>query len=455
MLTIGFIFPSSDYLHDPFRGDPHTHFQVLTVIEYYFQNKVELHLIDLRGIKKEFALYHIPQCDVFLYSAYTLDIKEQLITLQNLKYHYPASKHIAGGPHTSVFQDECLKYFDALILGECEDLIVDVINDINSLKLQKIYRQITPIDINKYPIPSRRYLPKTTIARKGLMSLKSKRDFDDIYGTTVIFSRGCPYQCYFCAMPQLKHLSSGVRYRNPQFVKNEIEYLKHDYNIKGINLLDEIGIPLNPKFATEYLEAIGSTDIVWRGQCRVDGISADIARLAGNSGCVAMGLGVESVSQRSLDMINKNIDINKAKETIRLLKDNNIETRIYMIMGLPGEPDDIVEKTWDFIQETKPDIVILSLFTVRPGTEIYDNFQKFGIRKLHTDWDKTMHMYGRYEHELPSLTFEYEKNTPWGRGFSSEQILNNYVKLQSRLREHNLSSIPEVANNNQFTQVNH
>ena len=52
MLRIGFIFPSSEYLFDPFRGDPHTHFQILTVLEYALGSSAELLLIDLRGIKK-------------------------------------------------------------------------------------------------------------------------------------------------------------------------------------------------------------------------------------------------------------------------------------------------------------------------------------------------------------------------------------------------------------------
>ncbi|MEK6552871.1 MAG: hypothetical protein AABZ54_05425, partial [Bacteroidota bacterium] len=73
MLKIGFIFPSSEYLYDPFRGDPHTHFQILTVLEHALGSGAELSLIDLRGIKKEFAIYHIPECDIYLHSVYTLD----------------------------------------------------------------------------------------------------------------------------------------------------------------------------------------------------------------------------------------------------------------------------------------------------------------------------------------------------------------------------------------------
>jgi radical SAM superfamily enzyme YgiQ (UPF0313 family) len=441
MLNIGFIFPSSEYLHDPFRGDPHAHFQILTVLESYFGSRVNLSLIDLRGIKKEFAIYHIPECDVFLHSVYTLDYNEQLSIVKNLRERYPKAKHIAGGPHATIFQKECLKTFDALIVGDGEKTIIQAIKDILNSKLKKIYRQDTIIDINLYPYPRRKFLPEATIARKGLMTLKNKKGFDQLLSTTAIFSRGCPYQCYFCAIPQIKERAPGVRYRKPKLIAEEIEYLKKDYGIKGITLIDDIFIPPNPKDAMAHLEAIGKTGIVWRGQCRSDGITPELAKLARESGCITMCLGAESVSQKSLDLINKKINIERTRESIKLLKQNGIECRLYIIIGLPGEPDDIVEQTWSFIKETSPDLVYLSLLTVRPGTILYNNPQKFGIKNITTDWSKTMHMHSRYENEIPTLTFEYEKQTPWGKGTSSERIIKNYLELQERIKENGLGPL--------------
>jgi radical SAM superfamily enzyme YgiQ (UPF0313 family) len=156
---------------------------------------------------------------------------------------------------------------------------------------------------------------------------------------------------------------------------------------------------------------------------------------------VAMGLGVESAWQPSLEAINKRISLDKAREAIRVLKENDIEVRIYMILGLPGEPPDIVDRSWDFVQETGPDLVIASLFTVRPGTAVFNEPQRFGIRSIRTDWSMTRHMHGRYDEEVPSLTFEYEEVTPWGRSLTGEQIVRNYVEFQSRLREHHLSTL--------------
>lgn len=435
MVKIGFIFPTSDYLYDPFRGDPHTHFQILTVLDAYLGNKVDLSLIDLRGIKREFAKYHIQECDIYLYSLYTLDYIEQLAVVKYLRERFPKAKHIIGGPHASVFQKECLEVFDSLIIGDGEESIVKAVTDFMNNNLKQMYKQEKPVDINQYPYPLRKYLPESMIARKGLMTLKNKKEYGELLSATTIFSRGCPYECYFCAMPNMRLYSPGVRYRAPKLVEAEIEYLKRDYGIEGINILDELAVPLNLKEAIPYLEAIGRTGIIWRGQCRVDGITPKIAKLLREAGCVAMGMGVESVSQRSLDTINKKISVERAKESIRLLKENGMECRIYMIIGLPGEPEDIVKQTWSFIKETSPDMIYLSIFTVRPGTEIFNNPRRFGIKNIDNDWTKTMHMYGRYKHEVPSLTFEYAEETPWGKGTSNEVIIRNYQELQVRIKE--------------------
>ncbi|MBN1384040.1 MAG: radical SAM protein [Elusimicrobia bacterium] len=441
MLRIGFIFPSSDYLFDPFKGDPHTHFQILTVLESRLGDQVDLSLIDLRGISRNFALYHIHECDVYLHSVYTLDYNEQLSIVKGLRERYPKAKHIAGGPHAVVFQEECSKIFDSLVIGDGEESIILAIKDIMNSKLKPIYAHKGCVDINKYPYPLRKYLPKATIARKGLMTLKNKKGYDQLLSTTVMFSRGCPYRCYFCDIPKTKEYSPGIRFRKPEFIEQEIEYLKKDYDMQGISLLDEIGIPLVKKEAVPHLNAIGRTGILWRGQCRVDGINKEYAKLAKESGCITMCLGVESVSQISLDIINKKISVKQAKESIRFLKENGIETRIYMIIGLPGEPGDIVEQTWKFIKETSPDLVYLSLFTVRPGTEVFNNPKKFGIKHINKNWKNTMHMFSRYENETPTLTFEYDKQTPWGRGFDGKEIVSNYLELQNRIKENGMGPL--------------
>ncbi|OGN22124.1 MAG: hypothetical protein A2918_03120 [Candidatus Yanofskybacteria bacterium RIFCSPLOWO2_01_FULL_42_49] len=440
MLKIGFIFPSSDYLFDPFRGDPFTHFHILTILEDAFGSAIDLKLIDLRGIKRYFAKYHIPECNVFLHSVYTLDFAEQRGIIEILRQQYPDALHIAGGPHANFFPDECMMIFDSVIFGEGDDTIVEAVRDLKAGKLKRIYRPNGIVDINVYSCDRRHFLPKSATARKNVLTLRNKSGLENLWGTTAMFSRGCPYRCSFCAIEYARREAPGIRFRKPEYVEAEIEYLKKDYGIQGLSLTDEIVFPLNPKAAMRHLEAIGRTNILWRGQCRVDGVTPEIASLARQSGCVALGMGVESVAQRCLDIINKQVSVQKARETIAMLKANDIEARMYLIIGLPGEPDDIVEQTWSFIRETQPDLVYLGLFTVRPGTEMFNNPEKFGIASVSYDWENTMHRRRGNQENKKQLSFKYAPVTPWGRGMSEEEIIRNHNEIYRRVKEAGLSS---------------
>ena len=114
--------------------------------------------------------------------------------------------------------------------------------------------------------------------------------------------------------------------------------------------------------------------------------------------------------------------------------------RFDFIMGLPGEPDDIVERTLALIDETEPNSVLLTYLCPLPGSELFKHPKRFGININTFDWQKYDVVAGRFtEGELPDIVFEYDEVTPWGKGMSKERIFQNYVQLQSILRERGLN----------------
>ena len=207
MLQIGFVMSSSRQNYKPFRGQPLVLLYLLTILEDRYGDKVNLSLIDLRGVENDSLLFHIPANDVFLYSVATLDFAEIATIVQGLRSIYPKAKHIAGGPHINIFPEDSSNIFDAIVLGQGEETVVDVINDIIALRLKPIYRQREPINLDAYPYPSRKYLPKKAVVDTGLLG----GEHLNLPATAVLFSRGCPFDCYFCAN---KELTFGpVRFR--------------------------------------------------------------------------------------------------------------------------------------------------------------------------------------------------------------------------------------------------
>ncbi len=434
MLKIGFILSSSKQNYKPFRNQPLTILYLLTILENKFGDRVNLSLIDLRGVNEGSLLFHIPECDVFLYSVATLDFVEITGIVQGLRSTYPKAKHIAGGCHVNISTEECSKVFDSIVLGEGEESILKVISDILALDLKPIYRQAEPVDLNTYPYASRKYLPRKAVVDTGLLPEK----YLNKPGTTSLFSRGCPFNCYFCANKGLKF--GPVRFRSPKLIEEEIEYLKREYQIEALAIKDDNTIPPDQRVARPLLEAIGRTGIKWRGQTRANGVHPDMVKLAYEAGCTDISMGIESASQKVLEIVNKKIDLNKAKEYIQLLRKTGIGVRLDFIIGLPGETDDIVEQTLSFIDEAEPSSVLLSILIPMPGSEIFKHPERFGIKITTYEWQKYSNLAGRYkEDELPNSLIEYDEVTPWGKGRSKERIFEDYVQLQGILRERELN----------------
>ena len=432
-MRVGFVNTSGNQNEKPFRIDPIGPLYLLTILEEEFGDRLQLRYIDLRGIMEDSAIFHVPEQDVYLHYVTTPEIAEIQRNIANIRRFYPKAIHLAGGPHTNIFPEESLKTFDAICIGEGEEIIKEMIRDIFDKKLKKIYRQTGTIDLNAYPFPLRKYLPKSAIADVGMLS----RKHCDLIGTTVLFSRGCPFNCHFCS----NQYQSPTRVRAPELITQEIEYLKREYNIRSLLLKDDQGIHTNRKVAIGMLEAIGKTGILWRGQSRANGVHPDIVHLAKQTGCVEIAVAIESVSQRALDIMNKKINLIKAKEYLKTLRREGIDNKLLLILGLPGEPKDIAKQTIAFIEEVQPSNVSLSILCPIPGSEIWQNPQRFGM-KINRDvpFEKYLFAFGRFDSdEKTPPFFEYEKVTPFGEGMSMDEILANHEAVQNYLREKQLN----------------
>lgn len=432
-MKVGFVNTSGKQNENPFRIDPLGPLYLLTILEQEFGDRLELSYNDLRGVDEEFQIYHIPELDVYLHYVTTPEILEVQRIVAAIRRVYPKALHLAGGPHANIFPEESLKTFDAICMGEGEEIIKQMINDIFAGQLKPMYRQAGVLDLNAYPYPLRKYLPKSAIVDVGMLSRKHY----DLLGTTVLFSRGCPFDCHFCS----NQYKGATRVRAPELITEEIEYLKREYGIKSLLLKDDQGIHTNRKVARNMLEAIGRTNILWRGQSRANGIDADTVKLAKETGCVEVAVAIESVSQRALDIMNKQMDLAKAKEYFKILRSEGLDIKLLLILGLPGEPKDIAQQTIDFIEEVQPSNVSLSILCPIPGSAIWNDPARFGM-KINPDvgFDKYLFAFGRFDsgEKVPRF-FEYEKLTPHGPGMSTEEIEANHEKVQAYLRQHDVN----------------
>lgn len=188
----------------------------------------------------------------------------------------------------------------------------------------------------------------------------------------IISSRGCPYSCHYCY-----HLfgRSNYRFRSPQNVIDEIEILVDRYGVDFIGFVDD-------NMMASKRRLLGFCDlmerkrfpITWGCHGRVTSAKPDILERMAEVGCVWIGYGIESGSQKILNGMNKKARVEQAKKAIINTRKAGIFPNTTFIFGYPGETRETIQKTIDFKRELE--IECGSFFaTPYPGTPLYQEIQ--------------------------------------------------------------------------------
>lgn len=436
MKRVAIVIPSWHYWADPVRIQPVQELYLATIIEQRFSSKgVHVSIIDLRGVDPKDRPAHLSEEDMYIYWVMkTGDYPEIRDCVKTLRLHYPKAIHVAGGTHVSLCMEECSRIFDTVISGPGEEAICNGIERmLSDTTTEKTYYQdYDKVHFADYPIMQRHFLPKTAIVNHLLF----EKYGDKIPSTCVLFSRGCNFKCLYCVY----NVPDKMQFRRPEDITAEIEYLKKEYGVKAVNLKDEIALPAWLKTCHTFLDAIGMAHVLWRGQTTLWGATDEHLRRAAQSGCVEFAIGVESASSRAREIIHKKISDEEIFQFIERSHRYGIKIKMCLILGLPGEPMDIVQKTIDFIHRAKPDYVSVSGFDPFPGSYIFNNKEVFGIKSVDEDWSRHAHLLYRFgDEEEVGLPFEYFPETPWGKSFTRDQIVQNIQDLQQMLRERKMS----------------
>ncbi len=328
---------------------------------------------------------------------------------------------IAGGIHASLYPNEVIKDLDCDIvsIGEGEKTIVEIakstsLDDISEIKGiyykkdNSIYVTEKRNDINELDslaFPARHLLPKEDIVMKRLSNTS-------LSIAHVLFSRGCPYHCNFCA-----NQNHNVRYRSKDNIKEELELLIKDYEIKGFCVVDD-NFLVNKEKAMEIIREIGKLNLKWSTLARVDNVDLELLKELKNSGCIEIKYGVESGSQKMLGLMNKKITVSEIKNAFNITKDVGINAKALIMHGFPKEDINTTKETIALLEELKMCIsrVGLTYFTYLPGSPIYPS-----------------------EHITCNTSVYCEEQVPWGSDKEKEEVLESR-KLLVKYIKNNFSS---------------
>jgi radical SAM superfamily enzyme YgiQ (UPF0313 family) len=304
----------------------------------------------------------------------------------------PGIPVVVGGGHATFTAKKTLEecpHIDVVVRGEGEETFKELCNAIGEGRSLGDMAGVSyragdgvkenpdrePIrDLDGIPYPAYHLLPMH-LYRMG------RRPF-----ASIITSRGCPYRCIFCSSSQL--FGKRWRARSPENVIGELKLLRDRYRVSEIEFLDDI-FTLDPRRVKRICDLMveEGLDITWTCSSRVDTISRfpEMAEYLRGAGCHTVYIGIESGSQRILDLVNKGITLRQVEKAVEVLRRAKLRVLGSFILGVPGEGREDLERTVWFSKTLNLDLVQFTICTPYPGTPLYEEASEKGWL-LTGDW---------------------------------------------------------------------
>ncbi len=328
----------------------------------------------------------------------------------------PGVPIVWGGVHPTILGEQTLAHplVDYVVRGEGEESFLEFVSrrargegveDIPGLGFKTssgelvLNPQGAPVDLDSLPP-----LPYHLLDMPRYITTKILGERDMI----IMASRGCPHKCAYCYQ-QNPNVNNRWRSYSPEKVVDLIQELQEAYDLNAINIQDDLFFG-SRAWVTRVCEEILRRGIrmTFRADCRVDYINAfpdEFLDLVRRAGIQTLYVGVESGSDRVLEMIRKNITAEDVRKAVKKLKRHGIIPQMSFMAGFPGETMEDVYKTLRLmleVVEIYPEARTsnLQLYTPYPGTELWDKAVESGLEPPssleewgETHWNRTQAMW--------------------------------------------------------------
>ncbi len=402
---------------------------VSLLIESNFYFKISDKLItDLNSIVKNFYIkledFIISiidkKLDIFGLSVFRGTLPASMFAFKLVKSEFPEIKTVMGGP---VFSQELIvdtpnfkkfvdetDYIDKIVIGEGEILFTKILNG-NLKKDQRVYMS-SDIDNERVNIN----LP--------LAQNYSVNDLGFYPYMPVYTSRSCPFQCSFCS----ETINWGkFRKRSIDVIVNDFEHIQKEYNTQLFLMADSLINPVLNDLTESLIKHPGV--FYFDAYLRVDKYSCDYDKVFQwrKGGFYRARLGIESGSQKVLDLMDKKVSMDQVKSTIINLAKVGIKTSTYWIVGHPGEQESDFIQTLDLIEELRDYLYEVECNPFR----YFNSGQSFS-----NAWDMQFKKYSVYPDEMNKhllfKTYQLDTNP------SREDIYNRVARFVNHCKKLNI-----------------
>jgi radical SAM superfamily enzyme YgiQ (UPF0313 family) len=382
----------------------------VSILDCYLEKRTQFSLIDKKLYRTGLSdseisgrIKHFRPDVIGISINFSKQLKAAINLAQLTRKLFPQIPIVAGGAHVSAAPESLNESeFDYLIRGEGEKAFSDLLHQLSRsdgllLDIPGVFYR----DHNNMFIPSRpcsyiRDLDSLPFPAYDLMPLREAWRKRVPYAN-IIATRGCPYNCNFCSIHTV--MGRSFRSRSPENLITEIELLYSKYGVREFFFEDD-NLTLNIAWAKELFYNLSQMhmdiEIGVRNGIRADKIDKELLELMSRAGCSRVCFAPESGSQRVLNkVIGKNLDLGKVEEAVALARSVGLNVSCFLVIGLPGETKDDLQKTIDFstkIRRLGCDSIEMNIATPYPGTSLYAECvrkgyigEKLDYSQLHSD----------------------------------------------------------------------
>jgi radical SAM superfamily enzyme YgiQ (UPF0313 family) len=331
----------------------------------------------VKGILKNFSP------NLVVINTSTPSIYNDINICEELKKILPDSFYVLVGRHVSALPEETMGFsekIDGIAIGEYDHILRDlalVLKDGKGLETVKglMWRKEGGVVRNE-AMPAIDNLDNIPFVSKVYKKHLNISDY--FYGhsrypvVTIVTSRGCPYQCFYCCYPQTM-FGHKLRLRSPENVAEEFKYIADNFPRVREIMIEDDTFAVNKQFVNKLADLLirQKNRIPFSANSRADLVDLGLLKKLKKAGCRLFCVGYESGVQRILDNMKKGLKIEKALEFSKAAKKAKIMVHGCFMVGNPGETKETMEETLLYVKKINPDTAQFYPIMVYPGTEAY------------------------------------------------------------------------------------
>jgi radical SAM superfamily enzyme YgiQ (UPF0313 family) len=261
---------------------------------------------------------------------------------------------IGGGIHVSAVPEEAQQHFDAICIGNAENVWAGIVADTESGALKPVYQSVAPIQGQDIPILKR------NVVAAG----------DYLYSNTISASRGCPFKCDFCY--------NSCEYVNYHIINRPVDEVLRE--IRGLGtrhvLFIDDNLIGNPAWTWEFLTAIRDQHMAlrWNAAVSVNLVNhLPLLDLMAETGCNSLFVGFETINKKALAEVGKRQNqVAMYNQLIEEIHRRGIMVNASMVFGLDHDDASMFKTTLKWLVDNKVETMTAHILTPYPGTVLYE-----------------------------------------------------------------------------------